>query len=156
KRADGRIGFAVGPYDKARPLVIDPVLLYSTFLGGSSNDVGSAIAVDQSGNAYITGSTTSSDFPTQQAEQATSGGGTDVFVAKIDPSGSALVYSTYFGGSGDDSGAGIAVDALGQAYVAGLTKSSNFPTTPGAYQPACGGDGDALVIKLNASGSALI
>ena len=157
KRADGGIGFAVGPYDTARPLVIDPVLLYSTYLGGSSNDVGSAIAVDPSGNAYITGWTTSSDFPTQQSEQAASGGGNDAFVAKIDPSGSALVYSTYFGGSADDYGAGIAVDASGQAYLAGRTNSSNFPTTPGAYQTTYGGGGgDAFVAKLSSSGSALI
>jgi hypothetical protein len=158
KRADGRIGFAVGPYDRARPLVIDPVLLYSTYLGGSGiDDAANAIAVDQSGNVYVTGQTTSNDFPTQHAEQPSSGGGYDAFLTKIDPSGSALVYSTYFGGSGDDWGAGIAVDAFGQAYVAGRTKSSNFPTTAGAYQTTYGGGGgDAFVAKFNASGSALI
>jgi hypothetical protein len=158
KRADGRIGFAVGPYDTKRPLVIDPVLLYSTYLGGTgSDDAATAIAVDQSGNVYVTGQTTSTDFPTQQGEQAASGGGYDAFVAKIDPSGSALVYSTYFGGSGDDWGAGIAVDASGQAHVVGRTKSSNLPTTAGAFQTTYGGGaGDAFVAKFNASGSALI
>ena len=130
--------------------------LYSTYLGGSSNDVGNAIAVDPAGNAYITGWTTSSDYPTHLSEQAAYGGGYDAFVAKIDPSGSALVYSTYFGGNVDDYGTGIAVDASGQAYVAGRTNSSNFPTTPGACQTAFGGGGgDAFVAKFSSSGSAL-
>src|SRR5205823_9134724 len=148
----------VGAYDTARPLVIDPVLLYSTYLGGSGNDDAiNAIAVDQSGNAYVTGQTTSNDFPTQHPEQAASGAGYDAFVAKIDPSGSALVYSTYFGGNGDDFGGGIAVDASGQAYVAGRTNSNNFPTTTGAYQTSYGGGvGDGFVAKFNSSGTALI
>lgn len=158
QRADGGIGFAVGPYDTARPLVIDPVLIYSTYLGGSGiDDAANAIAVDQSGNVYVTGQTTSYDFPARNAEQSTSGGDYDAFVAKIDPSGSALVYSTYFGGSGDDRGAGIAVDASGQAYVVGKTTSINLPTTAGAYQTTYnGGGGDAFVAKFNASGSALV
>src|SRR5262249_15830312 len=96
------------------------------------------------------------DFPTQHNEQPASGAGYDAFVAKIDPSGSTLVYSTYFGGSGDDRGAGIAVDASGQAYVVGRTNSSDLPTTAGAYQPAYGGGGDSFVAKFNGSGSALI
>ena len=157
KRAGGRIGFSVGPYDTARPLVIDPVLLYSTYLGGSGSDSVNAIAVDQAGNAYITGETVSNDFPTQNPMQPLSGAGTDAFIAKIDPSGSALVYSTYFGGNGADFGHGIAVDALGNVFVSGRTESSNFPTTPGAFQTAFnGGTGDAFVAKLNPSGSALI
>jgi len=128
KLADGRIGFAVGPYDAARPLVIDPVLLYSTYLGGSGiDDAANAIGVDQSGNVYVTGKTTSINFPTQNAEQAASGAGYDAFVTKIDPSGSALVYSTYFGGSGDDWGAGIAVDASGQAYLGGPRRATSRP-----------------------------
>lgn len=86
KRADGRIGFAVGAYDTARPLVIDPVLLYSTYLGGSGiDDAANAIAVDQSGNVYVTGKTTSINFPTEHAEQAASGAGYDAFVTQIDP-----------------------------------------------------------------------
>ena len=157
KRPGDRIGFAVGSYDMARPLVIDPVLAYSTYLGGSSNDAASAIAIDLAGNAYITGWTTSTDFPTRGARQPASGGRYDAFVAKINATGSALVYSTYFGGSGDDYGQGIAVDASGQAYVAGRTDSNNFPTTPGAYQPVTGGGGgDAFVAKLDASGSTLV
>jgi hypothetical protein len=158
KRADGRIGFAVGPYDTTRPLVIDPVILYSTYLGGSGiDDAASAIAVDSSGSVYLTGHTIPPNFPTQNAMQAASGTGYDAFVAKIDPSGSALVYSTYFGGNDDDWGMGIAVDAYGQAHVAGRTKSSNLQTTAGAYRTTyAGGGGDAFVAKFNASGSALI
>src|SRR5262249_44732114 len=111
---------------------------------------------DPSGNAYITGETNSNDFPTQQPEQP-SGAPGDAFVAKIDSSGSALLYSTYFGGNGFDVGAGIAVDSTGQAYIAGHTDSSNFPTTMDAYQTTYSGGGqDAFVAKFNASGSALI
>jgi len=158
KRADGRIGFAVGSYDPTHQLVIDPVLLYSTYLGGSGTEAAAAIAVDQSGNVYITGQTSSLDFPKQNPQQSGFGGGpNDAFVAKIDPSGSTLVYSTYFGGNGDDFGAGIAVDASGNAYVAGRTKSNNLATTAGAFQTNyADGNGDAFVMKLNASGSALI
>jgi hypothetical protein len=157
KRADGRIGFTVGTYDRTQPLVIDPVLLYSTLIGGSGNDdAANAIAIDQSGNAYITGQTTSNDFPTHSPGQGASGGGYDAFVAKIDPSGSTLIYSTYFGGDGDDSGAGIAVDGSGQVYITGRTDSTNIPTTSGVYQNSYRGDTDAFVAKLNASGSTLI
>lgn len=165
KRDDGRIGFALGAYDTARPLVIDPVLHYATYLGGESMDVGTAIAVDLAGNAYVTGWTESSDFPVQAAGQASISGGVDAFVAKIDPSGSAVLYATYFGGSDDDSdgftgvaeaGAGIAVDPLGQAYVAGHTRSNDFPTTTGAYQTTYETGGDAFVAKFNASGSTLV
>src|SRR5262249_8027727 len=137
--------------------VIDPVLLYSTYLGGSDNEAANAIAVDQAGNAYITGHTLSNNFPTQQPEQGTSGAPADVFVAKIDPSGSALLYSTYFGGNGVDVASGIAVDSAGQVYIAGHTDSSNFPTSMDAYQTTYSGGGqDAFVAKFNASGSALI
>ena len=140
KRADGRIGFVVGPYDSDRPLVIDPVLLYSTYLGGIGADGALAIAVDQSGNAYITGQTISA------------GGDYDAFVAKIDASGSSLQYVSYFAGSGEDYGTGIAVDASGTAYVAGRTRSSNFVTTSGAFQTSYNGDGDAFVTKFRSDG----
>src|SRR5207245_126963 len=112
-------------------------LVYSTYLGGSGLDEGFGIAVDTHGNAYVTGPTDSTDFPTTSAAfQTAFGGGTaDAFVTKLNPTGSApLVYSTYLGGSGTDAGKRIAVDTLGNAYVTGLTSSTDFPTTPGAFQ----------------------
>src|SRR5262249_6686896 len=126
-------------------------LVYSTYLGGSGNNQGSGIAVDASGNAYVTGSTFSSNFPvTSGAFQTAFGGGggpsaprDDAFVAKLNASGSTLVYSTYLGGSSVDEGSGIAVDASGNAYVTGATLSSNFPVTPGAFQATLGGGLDA-------------
>jgi hypothetical protein len=159
-----RVGFEVTKYDASRPLYIDP-LIYSTYLGGSYRDEGDGIAVDSAGNAYVTGLTTSFDFPTKNPLQPTFGGSADVFVSKIDPTGSALVYSTYLGGSGDglgcsghDAGSGIAVDSAGNAYVTGLTCSTDFPTM-NPFQPANGGgaDGeDAFVAKINPTGSALV
>jgi hypothetical protein len=131
------VGFRVGGYDAGRPLIIDPVLSYSTYLGGSGEDYGYGIAVDAAGNAYVTGKTTSVNFPTANPSQPANGGGTDAFVAKLNASGSALVYSTYLGGSGGDAGLGIAVDAAGNAYVTGSTTSTNFPTA-NPLQPALG------------------
>lgn len=155
-----QVAFQVGAYDAGRPLVIDPVLVYSTYLGGSNtHDSGLGIAVDGFGNAYVTGYVfwghTSADFPTTAgAYQTAFGGGTDAFVAKLDPTGSSLVYSTYLGGSEWDSGRGIAVDDSGNAYVTGYTSSTDFPTV-NAVQPAFGGGGDAFVVKLDATGSRL-
>jgi len=132
-------------------------LVYSTYLGGSGEDQGFAIALDSLGNAYVTGSTASSDFPiTPGAFQTTYGGRGDAFVSKLNAAGSALVYSTYLGGRGFDGGSGIALDVLGNAYVTGSTTSSSFPTTPGAFQTAPGGGLDAFVSKLNTDGSALL
>jgi uncharacterized protein (TIGR03437 family) len=142
-------------------------LLYSTFLGGTGRDTGTAIAVDATGSAYVTGSTDSADFPTVRPMQAALGTGacgssrcTDAFVAKVNAEGSQLVYSTYLGGSGSDSGSAIAIDPGGNAYIAGSTDSSNFPTTPGAFGKTCGGTcsgkGDAFAVKLNPAGSALV
>jgi hypothetical protein len=129
-------------------------LVYSSYLGGSGYDVGSSIAVDSAGNAYVIGQTTSTDFPTMNPLQPTyGGGGRDAFVAKINPSGSALVYSTYLGGSNLDYGNGIAVDSTGNAYVTGYTQSTDFPTTPGAFQTICCG---AFVTKINPAGSVLV
>jgi len=133
-------------------------LVYSTYLGGSGADAGHAIAIDGSGNAYVTGSTASTDYDvTAGAYQTTYGGGyTDVFVTKLNASGSGLVYSTYLGGSGIDNGWGIAVDGSGNAYVTGWTWSTNYDTTAGAYQTTNGGGEDVFVTKLNASGSGLM
>jgi hypothetical protein len=132
-------------------------LVYSTYLGGSADDAGYGIAVDSAGNAYVTGATVSTTFPTKNPLQATNGGGgSDAFVSKFNATGSALVYSTYLGGTDVDGGSGIAVDSAGNAYVTGATRSTDFPTTPGAFQTAYGGVQDAFVSKLNASGSALL
>jgi len=151
-----RVGFQVAAYDASRPLVIDPTLFYSTYLGGSSNEHGLGIAVDAAGNACVTGYTLSTNFPTTSAAiQSANQGSYDAFVTKLNPAGSApLVYSTYLGGSSDDYGVGIAVDATGNAYVTGYTHSTNFPTTPGAFQTANQGGYDAFVTKLNPTGTA--
>jgi len=129
--AENQVRFALGPYDHSRPLIIDPVLTYSTYLGGSSaGDTGLAIAVDASGEAYITGSTVSGDFPTVNPfdpTNKTSPGFVTAFVSKINAAGTALVYSTYLGGSGAEEGSGIAVDTAGNAYVTGFTTSLDFP-----------------------------
>jgi hypothetical protein len=164
-KSSREVGFEVGAYDESRPLVIDPVLLYSTYLGGSnSSEIANDIAIDAAGNAYVTGQTTSADFPiTPGAFDTTFNGGTfDAFVTKLNPSGSALVYSTYLGGSGGgistgpfDQGFGIAVDAGGNVYITGVTNSTDFPTTPGAFDTTFNGQADAFITKLNPSGSAL-
>jgi hypothetical protein len=151
----GRVRFRVAAWDATRPLVIDPVLGYSTFLGGSSNDQGLGIAVDGAGNAYVTGSTISSNFPISSVPaQLKRAGVTDAFVTKLGPNGT-LVYSTFLGGSGDDAGNAIAVDGAGNAYVAGTTNSTNFPVV-GAFQSTLRGGNDAFVAKLDPSGGTLV
>lgn len=130
-------------------------LVYSTFLGGKLNDSGSGIAIDAGGSAYVTGFTSSTNFPVLNAIQGSSGGSDDAFVAKVNPAGTALVYSTYLGGTGGDSGHGIAVDSLGNAHVTGTTFSPNFPTA-NAFQPARAGGWEAFVTKLNATGNAFV
>jgi hypothetical protein len=156
-------GFALGAYDYRYSLVIDPGLAYSTFLGGSGADVGRGIALDDNGNAYVTGNTPSFDFPTTaKAFDVTFNGVSDAFVTKLNDEGSALVYSTYLGSSGFDLGQDIAVDEVGNAYVAGFTNGSDFPTTSGAFQEADPGPGaspegdDGFVVKLDGSGKRLI
>ena len=153
----GQVGFQVGHYDHGKALVIDPVLSlsYSTYLGGKANDIGHAITVDSSGNAYITGYTDSSNFPTSGPVQRSSAGGDDVFVTKLNPTGTALVYSTYLGGTNADIGNAIAVDSAGNAYVTGWTASANFPTTS-PLQAHLKGSEDAFSLKLNPAGTALV
>ncbi len=110
-------------------------ILYSTYLGGSGDDIGLGIAVDSAGNAYITGSTQSKNFPVANAFQSANAGGfTDAFITKLNPSGNALVFSSYLGGTDQEKGTSIAVDGSGAAYVTGYTQSSTFPTTAGAFQ----------------------
>jgi YVTN family beta-propeller protein len=165
---EGRIGFELGRYEPAYPLIIDPVLSYSTYLGGSGYDFGQDLAVDAAGSAYITGNTFSMDFPVADAYDGGCGtdggcnGSSDVFVTKLDPTGSSVVYSTYLGGSQYDTGLSIALDAGSHAFVTGYTFSPDFPTTGEAYDRTCGTDGscnsryaDAFVVKLSPSGSEL-
>ena len=158
--ADKReVAFEVGAYDQTLPLVIDPVLVYSTYLGGSGDDLGSSIALDGSNNVYIAGTTSSANFPTQSPAFPSSAGLSDIFVTKIDPAGANIVYSTYIGGSGLDRADGIALDGGGNAYVVGRVDSSstNFPTTPGVIGPTYrGGDFDGVAFRLNAQGNALV
>jgi hypothetical protein len=158
---NGTIGFSIGAYDSALPLVIDPVIIYSTYLGGSATEDGNDIKVDAAGNAYICGNTASANFPTANALQATFGGATfeggrDAFITKLNAAGTAFVYSTYLGGGGDDRCNKITVDSAGNAYVAGETTSTNFPTASALQAMFGGGLSDAFVTKLNAAGSALV
>jgi hypothetical protein len=152
----GEIGFEVGDYDRSQPLVIDPVLSYSTYIGGTGNDRAFGIVLDGQGNAYITGETNSTNFP---AVNALYGGRFDTdhaFVLKLNPTGTALLYAAYLGGESFDSGYGIAVDAAGSAYVTGTTFSENFPVTLNALQSFKAGDDDGFVVKLNAAGNRLV
>ena len=169
-RGRNEIGLEVGAYDRTRPLVIDPVVSYSTYLGGTGNEAASGVAVDSAGNIIVVGFTTSVDFPVARFPyQAGYGGATaslmtgDAFVAKYSPAGLA-VYITYLGGLGDDLASGVAVDASNNIYITGVTNSRNFPTTPGVVQPQFAGAdgtslirlGDAFVTKMNAAGNQLI
>src|SRR5437870_3644449 len=156
-KAERQVSFEVAAYDATKQLIIDPVLAYSTYLGGSNSDGGSGIAVDAAGNAYVTGNANSTNFPTTTgAFRNGLVGFADAFVTKLDPTGSTLLYSTYLGGSNFNDATGIAVDAAGNVYVTGSTLSNDFPTTVGASQPTSGGDFDAFVTKLNPTGSALV
>jgi photosystem II stability/assembly factor-like uncharacterized protein len=161
-RGEREIGFELGDYDAGRAVVIDPVLVYSTSIGGSSNDSANAVAVDAEGSAYITGETTSLDFPTVNPFQpnlkvgVSVGVPSDAFVTKLNPSGTALVYSSYLGGGSVDAANGIAVDAAGSAYVTGSSASNDFPTTPGAFQTKASSSGDAFIAKLNPKGDGLV
>ncbi len=165
-KSDDEVIFEIAPYDRTLPLIIDPVLSYSTYLGGSDMDYANGIAVDASGNAYVTGYTASTDFPLVNPAQSSPGGGAcsdgvdviacfDAFVAKLNPTGTALVYSTYLGGSNEDYGTGIALDASGHAYVTGYTNSTDFPVRQ-ALQPQNAGGYDAFVAELSADGASLI
>lgn len=162
-KADNQVAFELGSYDRSRELVIDPSVsvAYSTYLGGSGADEGQGIAVDGSGNAYITGQTASADFPVKPnpgAFQTTRKGVMNVFVTQITASGT-LGYSTYVGGTKSDSGNGIAVDASGNAFVTGSTTSGDFPVmpNPGAYQTTLKGTtSNAFVFELSSNGTALM
>ncbi len=171
---NNNIEFAIGNYDATLPLIVDPILAYSTYLGGSGIDGANSIALAPDNTAFVAGLTFSSDFPTVHALQGNRGGGPDfpqdAFVAKISADGSTLLYSTYLGGKDVDVATGIAVDNPGNAYVTGYTHSPDFPVTFASLNLECGGDGrcgaswnpgglivsNAFVTKLNPAGSALI
>lgn len=155
------VGFKVGAYNHTQPLVIDPVLSYSTYLGGSGIEDSTGIALDYQGNVYVKGETNSTDFPIKNALDSTLSRD-DAFITKLNPSASgaaSLIYSTYLGGSNEEDSSGlntIAVDYRGNAYITGLTFSTDFPTTENAFSRQLSGFGDAYVTKLNATGNRLL
>ncbi len=159
--ANNSIAFQIGTYDHTQPLTIDPVLGYSTYLGGSTNDEANAIAVDASGHAYITGQTQSIDFPVTSGAYKTTNqnlGSGLAFITKLNPTGTALIYSTYLGSDGGVDGKSIAIDISGNAYITGPTTSLQFPVTSNAFQSTnnAGLGETAFVTKLNPTGSSLV
>jgi hypothetical protein len=149
---DRRVGIRLGGYDRSRAVVIDPVILTSTYLGGTGEDLAEDVEVDAAGNTYVIGETSSADFPTASPFQAMRAGtNPDAFVTKFDQSG-ALVYSTYLGGGGGETGRAIEVDAGGNAHVGGNTGSADFPTA-NPIQPTKGAGVDGFVTKLSPSGT---
>lgn len=156
-RPSGRIGIRLGAYDRGRTLVIDPVIAYSTYVGGSEADLAFSIAVDDQGNAYIAGLANSLDFPVTPGAFDVTGGGSynEAFVAKLSPDGGTLIFATYLGGSNGEIAHCIDVDAAGNVYVAGVTGSSDFPLRR-AVQWTFRAPDDAFVTKLDPSGSSLV
>lgn len=151
-----RYGFRVGRYDPTRELILDPILDYSSYFGGLLDEISNDVAVDAMGSGYLTGLTVSTDFPTYWPYQGNhAGGGQDVFVMKISSDGSSVEYATYLGGSGLDVGLAIEVDRFGQAYVAGMTSSPDFPTHQ-AVQTGPSGSLDAFAFVLSADGDELL
>jgi hypothetical protein len=153
--AKKQVQFHLDTYDTSRPVVIDPIFDFSTHLGGSRSSSGQGIAVDAEGNVYVTGDTNSNNFPLAKPQQPKHGGSTDIFITKLSRDGSKILYSTYIGGSGDDVGYGIAVDAAGNAYITGDTSSTNFPVES-PLQKSMGGLFDAFAVKLSPDGSKLL
>jgi Beta-propeller repeat len=158
------VGFSIAGYDRTKPLIIDPELVYSTFFGGTGTEINpsgitsgvAAVAVDPQGAVYVTGSTASTDFPVQSAAQSEhKGGSSDAFIFKLDPTGTQIVYSTFIGGAGTDEAHSIAVDAGGNAYITGFTQSNDFPIVNG-FQTTRGGLQEAYVLKLNSSGTGIV
>jgi hypothetical protein len=163
-KGPSQIGFVIGAYDRSRPLVIDPQLTYSSYLGGSANDVAERVAVDAAGYAYVVGWSESADFPASRALQSTNHGSTSVFISKLNPElrgAASLIYSTFLGGTGTNSGRSIAVSPAGEVVVAGDTNAPDFPVTSGAFQPSCkmhrrSCSTDAFISKINAAGNELL
>jgi hypothetical protein len=155
------VAFEIAAYDRARALVIDPVLTYSGFIGGIGDDEGFAVDIDSAGNAYVVGyaSSTETTFPVLVGPDLTHNAGTtDAFIAKVNPFGTALIYAGYIGGNGPDIGRGVAVDANGNAYITGYCTSgpTTFPVLVGPGLTYTGGSSDAFVAKVNPEGTALL
>jgi hypothetical protein len=155
-KGEGEVGFQVTDYDPSKPLVIDPILSYSTYLGGTFEDRGLDIAVDSVGNAYITGNTYSVNFPVINPLQTGLRGTIDVFVTKINSFGTAIIYSTYIGGNDSDQGFSIAVNAGENAFITGETLSADFPLLNPLQATFGSGDRDAFIVKLGSSGNILV
>jgi hypothetical protein len=153
---DGSVSFRVGVYDPRLELVIDPVIVFTSLIGGSSQDQASSIATDAFGNPVVAGWTSSTNFPvTATGHQTQFGGSVDAFVAKFGGNGSDLIFCTFLGGNGDDRAMGVALDSAGSIYVTGHTASSNFPVAS-AMQTKLNGSEDAFVTKLNATGTRIL
>lgn len=154
--AEQMVGIELGAYDARQPLVIDPIVDYSTYVGGNGTDIGYGIAVDHQGYIYVTGQTASLNFPLKSPFAATLGGANDAFVMKLSPNGTNVIFSTYIGGRNPgDKGAAIAVDKAGNIYFTGETNSLNFPTANAAF-PIFRGNVDAFVVKFNIDGNVLL
>ena len=153
--SDAQVGFHVGPYDRSKTLIIDPVVAYSTYLGGTTDgDSGvEDVAVDSSGNVYLAGWTSSTTFPVKNGYQTTGDTNYDAFVTELDPTGSTVLWSTYLGGTAMDEAFGIAIDANSNVYVTGFTLSTNFPISDGAFQKSNNDptNGNAFVVRLDAT-----
>jgi hypothetical protein len=151
------VGFWAEDFDPSRALIVDPGLMWSTFLGGNATDYLHAVASDLNGNLYVVGMTNSTSYPTTiGVYQPAKRGGNDVVVSKLRPDGSGLLWSTHLGGSANDEANGVAVDGQGNVYVCGYTCSTDFPTTSGAFRNTYGGgSSDGFVAKLNATGTSL-
>lgn len=153
------VGFSVGKYDSTKPLIIDPLLVFSTYLGGSDKSHGNAIGVDAQGNVYVTGDISASDFPITPNAFQRSLSSTSIYVTKFNKEGTTLLYSTYIGGTNGDKSSALAVDKEGNVFVTGFTSSADFPVTKGAFAPKCpvqDGVGTAFVTKIAPDGSSLI
>jgi hypothetical protein len=156
--APDRVGFSLGAFDRSQPLVIDPVLVYSTLLGGSQTDVGASIAVDSAGNAFVAGYTRSVDFPAFGGAPLAhpSSSNDEVIVVKLNASGTDVLYSTCLGGAASDQAYSLAIDADGNAFIAGTTSSTDFPVVNAAQGTYGGGSSDGFVLKLNPQGNTLL
>ncbi|HEX4808366.1 MAG TPA: SBBP repeat-containing protein [Bryobacteraceae bacterium] len=157
-RGSKEVGFKLGPYDTKLPLIIDPVLEYMSVLGGVATDIATAVTTDSAGDVYVTGTTGSKNFP--RTSTALPSGvnllNDDAFVTKMDPRGLTILYSVYFGGTANDMPSGIQVDAAGEVYLTGVTSSSDFPVTSGAYNLVSSGPNSCFATKLNATGTAFV